>query len=363
MELRSHCKVEMAQKDVTKVAHSVTNFKSALTPFPGCINGQLAQPVEVFIDSIENHLKNKSITDPHDQLIEACVHLDFFKGDLGSASRSKAYRECETWEDLKAFLRERYGSSKTQNIVIFFRSIFKLLDRKGDSYLNQGALINDKVVELIKKLENSNWIDGETKKGKNAISMNNLETLLLLAFGLGTLPDELVGHFDADFGPKSNENLILNQIDKHITKMQWVDHSIVNGKRAEKQSPKQIASTNASGSQTNQSSNRTQRKSFRCFNCNKEGHVKKDCNVKYCSFHNTNSHRWKDCYSQKRSRSRVRDNRYSDANSSRERSQSSYRKTDQNRAAATNETGNQSKECVDAQSPDFRQGQNKVGSG
>ena len=156
------------------------------------------------------------------------------------------------------------------------------------------------------------------------------------------------------------------QIEKHITKMQWVDHSILDGKKAEKHAPKQIASTNASGSQTNQSSNRTQRKSFRCFNCNKEGHAKKDCNVKYCGLHNTNSHRWKDCYSQKRGRSRARDNRYSDASSSRERSQSSYRNTDQNRTAAANETENQSKECVDAQSSqssNFRQGQNKPISG
>ena len=64
----------MAKADVTKVAHSVTNFRSALTPFAGRINGQLTQPVEVFIDSIEAHLKNKAVTDPQEQLREVSVH-------------------------------------------------------------------------------------------------------------------------------------------------------------------------------------------------------------------------------------------------------------------------------------------------
>ena len=79
--------------------------------------------------------------------------------------------------------------------------------------------------------------------------------------------------------------------------------------------------------------------------------------------HKTNSHNWKDCYSQQRGRSRGRNSRYSDAGSGRERSQSSYRNTDQNRTAAANETENQSKECVDAQSSNFQQGQNKKVSG
>ena len=137
------------------------------------------------------------------------MHLDLVKGDLGAASRAKAYRKCTTWDDLKQFLRDRYGSSKTHNIVTFFRSIFKLLDRKGDSYWNQSALINDAIVELIKRINSSNWIDGKGGPNKqNAISMDNLETLLLLAFGLGTLPDELVGHFDAEFDHESDETML-----------------------------------------------------------------------------------------------------------------------------------------------------------
>ena len=152
--------------------------------------------------------------------------------------------------------------SKTHNIVTFFRSIFKLLDRKGDSYLNQGALINDAIVELVKKISNSKWIDvkGGPNKQINAISMDNLETLLLLSFGMGTLPDELVSHFDTEFDHESDETMLLRQIEKHISKMQWIDHSILQGKKAENHAPKQVASTNASGLQMNQSSNRTQRK-------------------------------------------------------------------------------------------------------
>ena len=105
MLLRSQCKLAMSKEDVTKVTHSVTNFKSALTPFAGRINGHLTQPVEVFINSIEAHLANKSVTDPQEQLREASVHLNLVKGDLCAASRSKAYHKCTTWDRLKQFLR------------------------------------------------------------------------------------------------------------------------------------------------------------------------------------------------------------------------------------------------------------------
>ena len=258
MLTRSRWKLDMSREDISKVSHSVTNFRSGLTPFAGRINGLLQQPVEVFIDSIEAHLANKSVTDPVDQLREVSVHLDLVKGDLGVVSRSKAYWKCTTWDDLKQFLRDRYGSAKTQNIVTFLRSMFKLLDRKSNSFLNQNALINNAVIEFVKRLSNSDWIydEGGPNKQINAISMDNLETLLLLSFGMGTLPDELVGHFDAEFDHESDETMLLRQIEKHISKMQWIDHSILQGKKAEKHAPRQVTST------TNQSSNRTQRKSF-----------------------------------------------------------------------------------------------------
>ena len=364
MKLRSHCLADMAKQEVTTVSHSVTNFKSALTPFAGRINGELTQPLEVFIDSLESHFVSKSLIDGKLQLRESRQHLDLVRGDLGAASRNKAFKRCETWDDLKGFLRDRYSSSKTQNIVTFFRSIFKLLDRKGDSYWNQSAKLNDSITELVKRMNTSNWVDvpAGTKADANAISLDKVETLLLLAFGLGTLPDELVGHFDADFNHTNDENLILNQIEKHITKMQCADRTILDGKKSEKQCPKQIASTNGSG--RNQSSNRTKKNEFRCFNCNRVGHMKKDCNVKYCGLHKTKSHSWRDCYSQKRGRSRARDNRSSDDSSNRDRSQSSYRDSDQSRAAGMNETVNQSKECVNAQNGlDFRQGQDKMKNG
>ena len=55
----------MAKDDKTaKVSHSVTNYKSGITPFAGKVDGVLQQPVEVFIESIEAHLALKAVTDP-----------------------------------------------------------------------------------------------------------------------------------------------------------------------------------------------------------------------------------------------------------------------------------------------------------
>ena len=125
-------------------------------------------------------------------------------------------------------------------MVTSLRSIFKLIDRKGDSFVNQNALINDAVVEFIKRLTCSNWIDvqGGQNKQIKAISMENLETLLILSFGLGTLPDELVGHFDAELNHDSDETLLVQQTEKRIGKMQWIDHTILKGKKGFITAPK-----------------------------------------------------------------------------------------------------------------------------
>ena len=68
MNLRSGKIVGMTDADSKRpitLTHTLTNFKSGIEPFAGRVNGELRQGVEVFIDSIDNYLDNKKITDPY----------------------------------------------------------------------------------------------------------------------------------------------------------------------------------------------------------------------------------------------------------------------------------------------------------
>ena len=84
MRLRSGKILTMGKDEDTAaavVSHSITNFKSGIEPFAGKVNGTLVQGVEIFIESVENHLANRRITDPHDRFVEAKAHLNLSRGD------------------------------------------------------------------------------------------------------------------------------------------------------------------------------------------------------------------------------------------------------------------------------------------
>ena len=37
------------------------------------------------------------------------------------------------------------------------------------------------------------------------------------------------------------------------------------------------------------------KKVIKCYNCNKEGHIKADCQACYCAYHQSSSHNWRNC--------------------------------------------------------------------
>ena len=291
-----------------RVSHTVTNFKSGIEPFVGRINGELPQGVEVFIDSIDNYLISKNISDGVAQFREAKAHLNLSRGDIGESSRSMFFRDCRTWEDLKGFLRNTYGSAETRDVVYDLRRVLKLHDRGGNSYVSQNAKINDAVVDFVSKLEKSIWVS----RGKGSISLRNLGRLLHLAVGLHALPDGLVDSFDTMFSPSSTEKDVMEQINRHMGKMSVVDSTILQGsQKGSRQSGVGVGSQNfcnkvdkvrgniQGGSVRVQPSpspgGAIPRRAVRCFNCDREGHTKSECHVRYCGVHQSSSHNWRIC--------------------------------------------------------------------
>ena len=84
----AHTRKTTLKADSTEITHMVTNYKSGITPFSGNANGVLLQGVNIFIDSIDNHLASKSIIEQEEQLTEAKNYLFIAKEDLGYYSRS-----------------------------------------------------------------------------------------------------------------------------------------------------------------------------------------------------------------------------------------------------------------------------------
>ena len=326
-------------KPVT-VAHTVTNYKSGIEPFAGRINGQLKQGLETFIESIENHLASRSITDAHEQFVEAKSHFNLSQGDLGDCTRSLFFRDCRTWGNLKGFLRSTYGSGEQKDIVLDCRRVLKLHDRDGNSFVSQNAKINDGILDFISNLGNSDWADLDARRG---ISLRNLGRLLQLAVSLHSLPEALVNSFDERLTPTSTEKDVMTQIHKHVGKLVVSDSTILNGSPKEGKSVCVVPRVQNNSSRPNRNYQSTQsssssggfsqRRTFKCFNCDREGHVKQNCNVRYCGFHQSNTHNWKECrvlktnnrFPNTRGRSQSGDRKFRNHSSNRNGNRNGYR--------------------------------------
>ena len=364
MKLRSGKTVSMASDETKQhvtVSHNLTHCKSGIEPFAGRINGELIQGVETFIDSIDNYLANKKISDPLEAFVEAKAHFNLSQGDLGDCTRSIFFRDCKSWEDLKGFLRATYGSGDQKDVVLGLCQVLRLHNRNGNSFVAQNAKINDGVIDFISNLGNSDWAD---VNGRRAISLENLGRLLQLSVGLLSLPDELVNSFDVNFSPTSTENDVMAQINKNVDKMTVSDSTILKGVSKDMTSVCTVSEPQISENRSDnsfQSSQRSmsnggvvQKRVLKCFNCNLEGHVKGNCTVRYCSFHHSSSHNWRECRSLKSN---------NESSFSRNRSQSTNR-CFRNQSVSRSDRGNRSGSQPSSSSrSNFRERQVKMGEG
>ena len=272
---------------------TVVNTRSAITPFHGRIDGNISQSVESWIGSVEAHLVSNNIIEEELRIQAAKSFMDLAKGDLQDWVRSKYFESCSTWEALKSFLREIYGGDRFNTANMLIRSLILMSNRQGLSFIQNNAIIYDRTKEVIQRLAQSSWATTPKDAAKATtgyfISSENLQSLLLLAIQLASLPDALVSTFDVEFGPDFTEKDVVRQIMKHRGKIDNLDPSIM--KQGDKTNTfRQIAVTNQRPQRPVEQGN-----SVKCNNCQRFGHVKKECKTKYCSYHNTTKHSYDKC--------------------------------------------------------------------
>lgn len=283
-----------AADDKTALVHRITHVQAGILPFRGILDGKLSQPIEVFIQSVENHLIAKKITSELDKFLEAKAFLDFSKGDIAHRCRSFQFKNCTTWNDLKKFLRKSYGAEKRDDIVHDLRDLNKL-NRGQRTLVEYSSQLYDAVGEFVHKLEDSPWVVGRN------ISLDNLWKLLHFSKLLEDIPDIVVNNFDAKIIPTSDEDLLFTQVRKHMPKVPTMDTTVFN--ETVQRKPLQIDFSLPPPLQVQNfaNNNRINRPpinispQIRCFNCNKLGHTKSQCRSKYCGLCRNSDHYWKSC--------------------------------------------------------------------
>lgn len=147
------------------------------------------------------------------------------------------------------------------------------------------------------KLRNSNWVN------RGAISLENLEKLLQYAWILNDVPDAIVNSFDREIESEADENFLFTQIKKHLAQCPTMDSSFIEGipkssgtvpkQQTQHSSDREVSRLCATTGRDNSAVG--PRSQGRCYNCNRRGHTKKFCNVKYCSACKSAYHGWRYC--------------------------------------------------------------------
>ena len=270
--------------------YTVINARSSIQNFQGKVNGTLTQGVEAWISSIEAHLAGKRITDEYLALQEAKSFIDYQKGDVGKWCRTISFTECNSWTDFKTLVRHIYGGNKTQDEVLMLSDIFRMMDRGNNSLLTNTSLVGDRLVEYTSVLADSEWVNDD----KN-LTMKMFRKLIQLAMMAAQVPSAITKSFDDDLTKNSSEVDVMDLIIKHADKVPDLDPSIVNDIEKPKKTMIGAVTEKRYNTKNTGSTGDRLKSNITCYNCNRPGHIKSECNSRYCSLHKTSAHSYAQC--------------------------------------------------------------------
>ena len=298
-----------------QIQHHITQHVPNITKFCGYIDGQ-CDDVELFLQSLDNHLRAKQITNDTDKINQAKSFLDLSKGDVKHYVQSYKFEEITTYSEFKNYLRDIYGVATSHDLVQSIAKIIRNCKDSEENFTVFGGRIYQEIRAVVQKSRsNDEWFPGQS------ISCENFGRILHLSLMLSHLPKPLVESFTNPLTPRDDLATIRQAINTHKNKIPNLDTTVIDGHKPRGQVFK-VGHQNISNSNPN-TNNQTQRQ---CQFCHKTNHNSRDCyfNDQFCSYHNTNYHSAKECNAihrnrpsqtyqhkrpQSRGRYRYRDNR------------------------------------------------------
>ena len=260
--------------------------------------GRKCQDLETWITSVDVHLSNLGWRNQLDILNEAKAFLDLSKGDIHNFASTWEFKGCETWAELKKYMRSIYGVISSRDPVIALQKMFREANATTEDYISYGGAVNAKSQSWLAMVNESPWADAGKK-----IPTEDMAKLIHLALILAHLPEGLVNVIHKRWRPDHGLASIRTQVEDRLSVAPNVDMSRIYPR--ETQANPQRNSVNSVQGNINTKSLSSASKGNRygnhkpqklCYNCQKANHFAKDCrNPPYCSHHKRTGHRNDTC--------------------------------------------------------------------
>ena len=280
------------------LTHHLVQKTPQITSFAGRVNG-VCSDVEYFIESVEQHLNSLSNVDDNGKFLEAKAHFDYTKGDLRNFTASWEFKQIDNWESLKKYLREVYGSVKSQDPVVSLSRILREQETASGDYIEFAGIGYNKLSAWVKTLEGSDWVQN------GQISVNNLASLLHLSTTLKYLPEGIVNSIEEKWKPSDGLRIMKERVEENMSKCHNLDLARIKPRRTVANNFNQPVSV-VHRNENPQVNNRFQQhknvqgfnthKPIVCYNCQRKYHHERDCrSAPFCANHQIVGHRTDEC--------------------------------------------------------------------
>ena len=294
--------------------HKITSHTPSIQKFRGSVNG-IVQDVEVFLESLDNHIFSLNLDSESDKLSHAKSFLDYTSGDLSHYCQSWNFRKLDSYDSFKTYLRSIYGLQSSDCLVRTLSMILRNCKDSNEHFSALGGRIYKEINSWKNQASsNTTWFPN------NKISLENACQLIHLSLTLSHLPKQVVESFAHSFAPSDDLVTIKRQVTINKNKLPGLDLSVIDNTVSS--SPIQsIAKVNV-GQAQNLPAPIPQTQS-KCKYCSKTNHVEDRCffNSRYCFIHNSFRHGARDCYELKRQLNQSYGPRVSSRSPSRGRNQ------------------------------------------
>merc|ERR1711911_208413 len=145
-----------------QIQHHITQHVPNITKFCGSIDGK-CDDVELFLQSLDNHLHAKQITNEADKINQAKSFLDLSKGDVKHYVQSYKFGEIATYSEFKNYLRDIYGVATSHDLVQSIAKIIRNCKDSEENFTVFGGRIYQEIRAVVQKSRsNDEWFPGQS---------------------------------------------------------------------------------------------------------------------------------------------------------------------------------------------------------